>query len=127
MNRLSETMRQVALGAHVALIGCVALRAPSALSVLMAALLLWPLRGMWQGRAYTCAWASMLVAFYVAAYLADGYARPEQRLGSFAIAAVAAVDYVALMLFVRFRGRETAAAAAAASAARTEASDDASR
>ena len=106
-------MQRVAIAAHLVLTLAVALRAPSALSVLLAAILLFPLPGLWRGRTYTAAWASMVVAFYVAGYLADGYARSDGRAMSFLIASVAAIDYLSLMLFVRFRAREVAAQRAA--------------
>ena len=127
--RPSEKVRRVALGAHLLLILGVALRDPSALSTVMAVVLCLPLPGLWRGRPYTYAWGSMLIAFFVAGYLADGYARPESKLSAFAMASIAALDFVAAMMFVRINARETAAAAAAASApaARTGASADASR
>lgn len=118
-------MQRLALISHLLLMLLVALRAPSALSLLLAALLMFPVPGMLRGQSYTFAWASMLVAFYVAGYLAAGYARPDSRLIAFAIAAVAAVDYLSLMMFVRFRARERAAGSAPAPAARTAGSDDA--
>jgi len=117
----SVLAQRIVLASHALLMLGVVLRHPSALSVVIAALLLLPLPGLIRGRSYTYAWASMLVAFYVAGYLADGYARPETRLSAFALAAVAAVDYVGLMMFVRFTARERAVAAAQASAAQTEA------
>lgn len=122
----SVIARRVVLAAHGLLILGVALRHPSALSVVIAALLLLPLPGLIRSRGYTYAWASMLVAFYVAGYLADGYARPDTRLSAFLLASIAALDYVALMMFVRFTARERAAAADPESAARTAGSDAAS-
>ena len=122
----SVVMQRVALSSHVLLVLGVALRHPSALSFLIALVLCLPLRGMWRGQSYTFAWASMLIAFFVAGYLADGYARPETRVSAFVLASVAALDYVCVMMFVRFRARETAAIAAQASAAQTAASGDAS-
>lgn len=124
--RPSDNVRRVALVAHGLLILGVALRDPSALSTVMAAILCLPLPGLWRGKPYTYAWSSMLIAFFVAGYLADGYARPATQLSAFAMASVAAIDFVAVMLFVRVNARETAAAAASASAARTEGSADAS-
>lgn len=108
--------RRLVLGSHALLILGVALRNPDALSVLLALVLCLPLPGLLRARSYTYAWASMLVAFFVAGYLADGYARPDTRWSAFALGAVAAVDYVALMMFVRFTARERAAAADPASA-----------
>lgn len=127
--RPSDKVRTIALLAHGLLIAGVALRDPSVLSSVMAAILCLPLPGLWRGRSYTYAWSSMLIAFFVAGYLADGYARPATRLSAFAMASIAAIDFVAVMLFVRVSARQTAAAAAAASAsaAPTEASADASR
>lgn len=125
--RPSENVRRVALVAHGLLILGVALRDPSALSTVMAAILCLPLPGLWRGKPYTYAWSSMLIAFFVAGYLADGYARPASKLSAFAMASIAALDFVAVMLFVRVNARETAAAAASTSAARTEGSADASR
>ena len=128
MNTLPSTWAQrITVIAHVVLLLGVLFRNPSPLSVLLALVLLTPLYGLLRGKTYTFAWASMLVAFFVAGYLAEGYARPESRGSAFALASVAALDYVALMMFVRFRARETAAARAAAPAERTEASGDASR
>lgn len=128
MTRLPSTWAQrVAVGAHVLLLLGVLFRNPSALSVLLALVLLIPLFGLMRGKTYTFAWASMLVAFFVAGYLAEGYARPESRGSAFALASVAALDYVGLMMFVRFRAREMAVARAPAPAARTAMSDDASR
>ncbi len=128
MNMLPSAFAQrLALASHGVLILAVALRHPSALSLLLATVLCLPLVGLWRGKSYTCAWASMLVAFFVAGYLADGYAKPESRGWAFAIAGVAALDYVSLMMFVRFRATETAAARAQAPVARTVASDDVSR
>lgn len=119
--RPSDFARRVALAAHAALILGVALRQPSALSLVLAAILCLPLPGLFRARSYTFAWAAMMVGFFVAGYLADGYARPQARLGAFALASVAAVDFISLMMFVRWRAREIAAAA------RTAASDGALR
>ncbi|MGH8517777.1 MAG: DUF2069 domain-containing protein [Panacagrimonas sp.] len=127
--RPSDRVRLVALAAHGLLILGVALRDPSALSAVMVLILCLPLPGLWRARIYTYAWSSMLIAFFVAGYLADGYARPATRGAAFAMASIAALDFVAVMMFVRISAREEAAAAARAPAPaeRTEASPGASR
>ncbi len=102
-------MRRIALSAHILLVLLVATRQLSALSLLLAAVLILPLPGMIRAKSYTFAWASMMVAFYVAGYLAAGYADPASKFSLFAIASVAAIDYVCLMLYVRFLARENAA------------------
>ena len=106
---LSALMRTLALAAHLALIAALLFVDRSPLTVLGALLLLAPLRGMWRGRLYTCAWASMLLAIYCALLLADGYARPQVQLKAFLMAGLAAADFVGLVLFVRFSAREAAA------------------
>ena len=127
--RASDQVRCVALAAHALLVVGVVVRNPSALSFVLAAILCLPLLGMWRRRTYTYAWSSMLIAFFVAGYLAEGYARPATRLWSFAMASIAALDFVAVMMFVRVSVREAAAAAARdpAPAERREASPGASR
>ena len=67
----------------------------------------------------------MLVVFYAGGYLAAGWDRPDVRLGAFAVASVAAAEFVGLLMFVRLKGRE--AAMARARAARSEASAGAAR
>lgn len=119
----SVIARRVALVAHALLMVLVALRNPSALSVVLVGMLCLPIVGLLRGRTYTFAWASMLIAFFVAGYLADGYARPQTRWSAFGIASVAALEYLSLMMFVRWSARE---AALRAPAAQTPGSDDVS-
>lgn len=103
---LSEWMRRLTLLCHVALIVAIArVSTPVAACVLIAPLLL-PLPGLLRGRDYTHAWATMLLTFYVGGWLAAGYYHPAEKWVSFAIAAIAAAEFTALNLFVRFRARE---------------------
>jgi uncharacterized membrane protein len=91
--------RRLALGAHVALL--VALPALAQLTGALCALpLLVPLPGLVRGRPYTYAWASMLVVFYAAGLLvaAKSGAGPQWL----ALAILAALEFCALVLFVRF-------------------------
>lgn len=119
--RYSEGCRRLALAAHLLLSAGLLAWNPGALGGLIAALLLPPLPGLWRGQPYTFAWASMLVTFYVGALLAEGYADRADRPLAFALAAVAAADFLSLVLFVRLRAAERRAAIAA----RTEPSDGA--
>lgn len=105
-------LHRAAVVLHLLLVVGIVMRDGSALGWVVASLLLLPLPGILQARTYTCAWASMLVGFYVAGYLAAGYARPDQKLGAFVLASIAALDYLSLMLFVRLSGRMRAALAA---------------
>jgi uncharacterized membrane protein len=105
---------QLAVSALHALLICGLVAWSSTLMGLaFAALLLVPLPGLIRGHVYTYRWACMVVTFYCAALLADGYARPPERLWSFGLAAIAAFDFVSQVLFVRLRQRELPARTAA--------------
>ena len=111
MKLLSPWMQRVVLLSHLALIVTIALVSPPIVALLLIAPLLLPLPGLFKGRDYTFAWATMLLAFYVGGWLAAGYYNPAQKWSSFGIAAFAAVDFAALNLFVKFRARERSARA----------------
>lgn len=113
---LSEIAKGAALVAHVLLMLLLATQG-SSLSWLGALLLALPLPGLLRGRLYTYQWACMLVAFYSALWLAEGWFDPRGRLLAFAIAALAAADFVSLVLYVRLRGREETGPAARSAAA----------
>jgi uncharacterized membrane protein len=114
---LSVWMRRLVLLSHVALIVAIVRVSAPVIAVLLIVPLLLPLPGLLRGRDYTHAWATMLLAFYVGGWLAAGYATPAQKGVCFVIAALAAVDFVALNLFVKFRARERAAQRAMSDAA----------
>lgn len=117
---LSVPILRLAQLTHCLLIGCVALRDPSIVSGVLALLLLLPLPGILRGRTYTCAWASMMIAFYAAAYLADGYAEASTRLSAFLVATVGVTEFAALVLYVRFTARERQATESSVSAANSD-------
>jgi uncharacterized membrane protein len=100
---LSAYLRIVVLMCHGVLIVGLPLAARLA-GVLFALPLLAPAPGLWRGRPYTYAWASMLVVFYVAGLLVVG--RPL----TLALACVAALEFCALVLYVRARSVEARAA-----------------
>jgi uncharacterized membrane protein len=116
MRPLSSYARIAALIAHAALLAA-QLAVGTTLAWLGAALLLLPLPGLWRGREYSYQWSSMLVAFYCALWLAEGWANSGGRLAAFAIAALAAASFVSQVLYVRLRGRERLAPAAGSGAA----------
>lgn len=120
--KLSRWAYFAAIGSHLLLIVLMLVRDGFGASTLLVLPLLLPLPGLLRGREYTYGWASMLLTFYVGSYLASGYAEPAQKWAAFGIAAVAAIDFVSLALYVRLGQRERAG-----SAARTAASDAASR
>lgn len=102
---LSDCARVSVLTAHPLLMLLLVVQG-STLSWLGALLLAPPLPGLMRGRLHTFQWTSLLVAFYCALWLAEGYFDPRRRLLAFGIATVAAVDFVSLLLYVRWRGRE---------------------
>jgi uncharacterized membrane protein len=113
---LSRAARRAALSAHGLLV-VAQIAVGGTLPWVGAALLLLPVPGLWRGREYSYQWSSMLVAFYCALWLAEGWANPGGRALAFGIAALAAVDFVSQVLFVRLRGRERSAPAAGSDAA----------
>ncbi|MGQ0501102.1 MAG: DUF2069 domain-containing protein [Panacagrimonas sp.] len=123
----SQLARRVVLVTHALLMAAVLLRNPSPVSVILLLVLCTPLPGLIRGRPYTYAWASLLIAFFVAGYLSDGFAVAGTRLSAFAIGSVAALEFVSLMMFVRWTAREKTLRATPAPAAQTAASDDALR
>lgn len=106
---LSTRLRLVVLVAHAVLIGALVAAWPlggSAAGPLLALPLLLPLRGLWLGRPYTYAWGSMLLVFYVALLLAEATANPARRPFVLALAVIAAIEFCALLLYVRARSVE---------------------
>lgn len=103
---LSTRMRRLALASHLLLIALLALINVPVVAVILIAPLLLPLPGLLRGRAYTHAWATMLLTFYVGGYLAAGYFDPSHKWRCFGVALLAALDFVALNLYVKFLSRE---------------------
>ncbi|SEQ74381.1 Predicted membrane protein [Solimonas aquatica] len=111
-----QVVRLLVLLSHVAL-SLLLITTGGKLALLAGLLLCWPLPGLLRGRSYTYAWASMLLAIYCALLLADGYARPQAQHWSFGLALLAALEFVALMLYVRFSARASLAQKAGSGAA----------
>ena len=102
---LSARLRAAALACHAVLL----LALPAFAGVtggLFALPLLAPARGLWLGRPYTYAWCSMLVLFYLGAFLMEASTHATRRPLALALAAVAAAEFVALLLYVRARSVE---------------------
>ncbi len=105
----SNRARRVVLLAHAALlIGLpVAAGWPGAL---LAIPLLFPLSGLLRGKTYTYAWCSLLLSFYVGGLLMEAV---TGRAGfATALASAAAIEFCALLLYVRFKSSERRAEAA---------------
>ncbi len=63
--------------------------------------LLLALPGLLRGSAYTAGWASMLVSFYCAMLMAEAYMTPSAKAPLIALSVIAALDFVALMLYAK--------------------------
>lgn len=109
---LSVWMQRLAASCHVALIALILVRDGLSSASLLAIPLLVAAPGLVRGHLYTYRWASMLLAFYAAGYLSAGYAEPQNKWSAFGMATLAALDFVGIVLYVRFLARERAAGAA---------------
>ncbi|HSW11723.1 MAG TPA: DUF2069 domain-containing protein [Solimonas sp.] len=111
MKPLSRWPHAIAVAAHLTLIAGLLWSSRSTLGMMLALLLFLPLPGLLRGNARTHAWVSMLIAFYCAGLLSNAYSSAAGRGLSFGLAAVAAIEFCAVMMYVRFDARERRAAA----------------
>ncbi len=116
---LSDYAWIVAVASHLALIAVLMLLATkgSVLSGVAAVVLLPSVSGLLRRRRYTFQWTCMLVSIYCALWLAEGWYAPETQGTAFGVAALAAVEFMALGLYVRLLNRERPAPAAGSDAA----------
>jgi uncharacterized membrane protein len=105
--KLSVAARGAVLAVHAMLLTGLPALAGLA-GALLALPLLAPLRGLWRGTPYTYAWCSLLLAFYAGVLLMEAVATKSVLVTLLAIAA--AVEFCALLLYVRFRSAEQRAA-----------------
>lgn len=103
--RLRPFFVATTLAVHLALIVGLILSGGTRLSVFAALLLFLPLPGMLRADGTTYRWATLLLTFYVSLLLAEGYAQPQTQATSFALAALAAADFVGLMVCSRLTSR----------------------
>lgn len=75
--------------------------------------LLFPLRGILYGRAYTFAWASFLSMIYFIHGVVEAYSSPDDRWLALLEVALSVAFYTGSMLYARFRGKEIKAAMSA--------------
>ena len=108
--KLSVPMQALTLACHLALIGGL-IYVGGRLGVLFGLLLFLPLPGLLRGHERTHAWLSMLIAFYCAALASNAYSSSTGHTLWFVLASLAAVEFAAAVLYVRFRARERQASA----------------
>lgn len=105
---LSRWAYRLTVASHLALIAVIALRSGWDVPIILVLPLLFPLPGLLRGRDYTFAWATMLLVFYVGGYLAAGHANPADKWACFGVAALAALEFVSLSIYVKARSKERA-------------------
>ncbi|AXQ28615.1 DUF2069 domain-containing protein [Solimonas sp. K1W22B-7] len=109
--KLSPLMHALAVACHLALISGLLIFCSGRLALLFGFLLFLPLPGLLRGKERTHAWTSMLISFYCAALASNAYSSSHGRALWFVLASLAALEFAATVLYVRFRAREKIAAA----------------
>jgi uncharacterized membrane protein len=79
------------------------------------------LPGLLRRHRYTAGWLTLLLCFYIAGLMSEGFSQPSRKTVALGLSAVATIEFVSLVLFVRLAAREQAAGDATP-AARTESS-----
>ena len=105
---LSAAARLVVLAAHAALLVGLPVSAGTLGAALMLPLLA-PLPGLWRGMSYTYAWCSLLLSFYAGGLLMEAVSGRSALLTG--LASAAAIEFCALLLYVRFKSAERRAGA----------------
>ena len=101
-----------ALALHAALILGLAIWCGWIAGIVIAAPLVVSAFGLLRERTYTAAWASLCLCFYIGGFLVEAYASPPHRVVALRMSVLAVLDFIALVLFVRWRLRERQATAA---------------
>ena len=115
-NRWLSVLRVISLGGYFALLlllvlWAVWLQPPAHLPVAFVLLmgvgpLLFPLRGLLHGRAYTHAWASMLLLLYFTHGIVEAWSRPPLRSLALWEVALSIVTLSAMALYAREKARD---------------------
>lgn len=108
----SAWARAVAIASHVVLLVGLA-AAAGRLGVMLALPLLALLPGLWRGKPYVYAVASLVLVFYAGGGVMEAFAQAPRRGPALAFALVAVVEFSALVMYVRLRGVEARRAAPA--------------
>ncbi len=74
--------------------------------VIMLLPLLFPLRGLLQGKPYTHAWTSFLIMAYFIHGVVETYANETDRLWASLEILCSVITYLGAIFYARFRGRE---------------------
>lgn len=111
-NHWSRYAWWVSVAAHLGLIAALWLWAGALSGFLITLPLLAALPGLIRRHSYTAGWLTLVLVFYVAALLAEAYSAPNRRAIALGLSELATLEFVALVLFVRFLARERKAGVA---------------
>lgn len=103
---LSRYPWAVALACHALLANGLWIWAGLLPGILVVLPLAFGLPGLIRRRRYTAGWLTLLLSGYVAALLAEAAAVPSRYGIALGFAALAAIEFAALVLFVRWSARE---------------------
>ena len=103
--------RYLTLSSYLALIGLLVMwygvlaPSPVVLSLLLLPLV-FPFRGLFQGRPYTFAWSSFLILIYFIHGVVEAFANPTVRLLASLEILCSVAFYLGAILYARWRGRQ---------------------
>lgn len=103
----SRTTLGAYVGLVLVLIGWYGITSPSPLALTALLLpLVFPLRGLIQGKPYTYAWTSFLILIYFIHGIVEAWANPATRIWALLEIAFSMGTYTGAVLYARWRGRE---------------------
>jgi len=74
--------------------------------IVMVGPLLFPLRGLLHGKAYTHAWASFLIMLYFIHGVQEAWANPEERIYALLEILFSMVFYLSAIMYARLAGKQ---------------------
>ena len=108
----SEWARLTVIALHTAMVISLCIWCGPVPGVILSVPLQAGILGLHRERVYTAKWSSLCVCFYVAAFLVEAYASPPHRVIGTRLSVLAMLDFMGLLLFVRWRRLEQPAIAA---------------
>ena len=107
---LSRYAHSAVLLCHVVLVIGLWLWATPLTGFLLVLPLLIAVPGLIRGRRYTAGWMTLLISGYIAALMSEAQAVPSRHDLALVFSVIAALEFAALVLFVRWSARENGVA-----------------
>lgn len=101
--------RGVSLSAHLTLAVGLVLWCGWKAGAILSLPLLGTVQGLVRGKVRSGIWAAYMLIFYVAALVAEAYAVPQRHVVGLILACIAMLDFVCVILFIRWSTREHSA------------------